>query len=95
MAEDETIIRYIRIFSQLSGQVKYSSQKRVLLEVALIKLCRPQMERDYDSLIGRIEQLEKQIAQGIPVAATRGADSFGRGEPTAGYIEKKEILEKW
>ncbi len=94
MAEDETIIRYIRIFSQLSGQVKYSSQKRVLLEVALIKLCRPQMERDYDSLIGRIEQLEKQIAQGIPVAATRGADSFGRGEPTAGYIEKKEILEE-
>ena len=41
--EEETIIRYIRIFSELSNQIKYSTQKRILLEIALIKLCRPQM----------------------------------------------------
>ena len=57
---EETLIRYIHIFSELSGQMKRSSQKRILFEVALIKLCRPQMESDYNSLIGRIEQLEKK-----------------------------------
>ena len=65
---EETLIRYIHIFSELSGQMKRSSQKRILFEVALIKLCRPQMESDYNSLIGRIEQLEKKIESGIVTA---------------------------
>ncbi len=65
--EGETLIRYIRIFSELSNQIKYASQKRILLEVALIKLCRPQMETDYSSLIGRMEQLEKKLEQGVTV----------------------------
>lgn len=29
----ETIMRYIRIFSELSGQVKYATQKRILIEM--------------------------------------------------------------
>lgn len=70
---EETLIRYIRIFSELSNQIKYSSQKRVLLEIALIKLCRPQMEQDYASLTARIEQLEKKLEQGIPAAAIKEA----------------------
>lgn len=67
---DEELIRYIRIFSELSNQIKYSSQKRVLLEITLIKLCRPQMEQDYSSILQRLEQLEKKMEQGIPVAAS-------------------------
>ena len=43
MIEVDTLLRYIRIFSELSGQMKYATQKRVLLEVALIKLCTPAM----------------------------------------------------
>ena len=41
MIEDDVLIRYIRIFSELSNQLKYATQKRVMMEVALIKLCRP------------------------------------------------------
>lgn len=44
MIEADVIMRYIRIFSDLSGQLKYAPQKRVLIEIALIKLCRPSME---------------------------------------------------
>lgn len=69
MVEAEQLIRYIRIFSELSNQVKYSSQKRVLIEIALIKLCRPQMEKDETSILERIRQIEKQLEQGIPMAA--------------------------
>ncbi|CUQ38001.1 DNA polymerase III subunits gamma and tau [Dorea longicatena] len=32
MIEVDTLLRYIRIFSELSGQMKYATQKRVLLE---------------------------------------------------------------
>lgn len=57
------LIRLIRIFSELGSQIKYSSTKRVLVEVALIKLCHPQMEVSYDSLISRISQLEKEVEE--------------------------------
>lgn len=62
--ESETLMRYIRIFSELSNQIKYATQKRVMIEVALIKLCRPAMETDYSSLIDRVRQLEKRLENG-------------------------------
>ena len=36
MIDSDTLIRYIRIFSDLTNQLKYATQKRVLLEVTLI-----------------------------------------------------------
>lgn len=91
--EDETLIRYIRIFSELSNQIKYSSQKRVLIEVALIKLCRPQMEKDYSSLIGRIEQLEKKLEKGI-VAAPVSAQLTGVNSAISEIPKESPILPK-
>ena len=61
-------MRYIRVLSELSNQVRYATQKRVLIEVALIKLCRPAMETNYDSILDRIRVLEKMVEQGIPAA---------------------------
>lgn len=66
MVEYDTLLRYIRIFSELSNQLKYATQKRVLLEVALIKLCKPEMEVNQDSLIARIRAVEEQLEKGIP-----------------------------
>ena len=43
MVREDTLIRFIRIFSELSGQMRFSGSKRVLLEVAVIKLCRPEV----------------------------------------------------
>lgn len=63
--EIEVIFRYIRVLSELENQMKYASQKRVLFEVALIKLCKPQMEADYESLINRIHNLEEKVENGV------------------------------
>ena len=49
MIDSDTLIRYIRIFSDLTNQLKYATQKRVLLEVTLIKLCRPAMDQNKDA----------------------------------------------
>lgn len=67
MVEASQLMRYIRIFSELSNQIRYGAQKRVMIEMALIKLCKPEMERDYDSLVQRIAQLEQKMEEGIPV----------------------------
>ena len=69
MIENDTLIRYIRIFSELSNQLKYATQKRVLLEVTLIKLCKPAMETNQDSLLERIRAVEAQLEKGIPMQA--------------------------
>ena len=89
MVEAETLFRYIRIFSELSNQVKYSSQKRILIEIALIKLCRPQMERDEASVLERISRIEKTLEEGIPVASVpTQSSSAAAGQPEAKPIKK-------
>lgn len=65
LTDAETLMRYIRVFSELSGQLRYATQKRVLVELALIKLCKPAMERNYDSILQRLSQLEQRIEEGI------------------------------
>lgn len=67
MAENDTIMRYIRVMSELSGQIRYAAQKRILIEMNLIKLCRPAMETDTGSLADRIRQLEEKVEQGVPM----------------------------
>lgn len=67
MAENDVIMRYIRVLSELSGQIRYAAQKRILIEIGLIKLCRPEMETDTQSLTDRIRQLEQKIEKGIPM----------------------------
>ena len=64
MIDSDTLIRYIRIFSDLTNQLKYATQKRVLLEVTLIKLCRPAMDQNKDALLDRIRAIEKQLEDG-------------------------------
>ena len=84
MIEADVIMRYIRIFSDLSGQLKYAPQKRVLIEIALIKLCRPSMETTPDALTDRVAQLEKKVEEGVMVvAAAPDSVSAGGHQPAA------------
>lgn len=71
MIDNDTLIRYIRIFSDLTNQLKFATQKRVLLEVALIKLCKPAMETSQDALLDRVRAIEKQLEQGIQAPEVR------------------------
>lgn len=91
MVRDDTLMRYIRIFSELQNQIKYAGSKRVMLEVALIKLCRPQMEQDQLSVLERVRRLEKQLSSGVMVRQQEAVSSsvyqnspFADHENTAG-----------
>lgn len=78
MTDPAALMRYIRIFSELGSQMRHASQKRVLAEVAIIKLCRPEMEEDYSSLADRVGRLEKKLEQGY-IAPDAKAGAFGAG----------------
>ena len=79
MIRNDTLMRFIRIFSELANSIRYSVNKRVILEMALIKLCKPEAEKDELSLIERIRKLERMIEQGIAVPGRMPAPSADDG----------------
>ena len=64
VVDQDILMRYIRIFSELSDDMRYAVQKRVLLEMAIIKICRPSMETDPQSLLDRIRAVEDKLENG-------------------------------
>ena len=69
MIETAALFRYIRVFSELSGQLKYATQKRIMLEVALIKLCTPAMETKQDTILERIRAVEEKVEKSMEASA--------------------------
>ena len=110
MVDVETLMRYIRILSDLSSQIRYSTQKRVLIEIALIKLCRPAMETNLDSVLDRIRVLEQRmeerpvqqviVQQGNAGSVTAVPDAVGAAEQSvkpakAAPEDLQKIVASW
>ena len=95
MLSMDQIIRYIHIFSELSGQIRYAAQKRILVEIALIKLCKPEMETDQEAVLDRIRQVEEKVENGIVVTAQMPAGTPGvQGGAPGGAARPKPELPK-
>lgn len=96
--EESTIVRYINVFSDTAASIKYSSQKRIVLEMAVIKLCRPQMEVDTTSLIERVRMLEKKLddleANGIQAAPVQSAAPVSPADDVIDQKGMKEYQDK-
>ncbi|HHV09658.1 MAG TPA: DNA polymerase III subunit gamma/tau [Clostridiales bacterium] len=91
LMEEQTLIRYIRIFSELSNQLRYAARKRVLIEVALIKLCKPEMEQSFDSILNRVKLLEEKLEKGVVVSQGR-PEPAGETRAAAPQEKKPAIL---
>ncbi|MEZ3426644.1 MAG: DNA polymerase III subunit gamma/tau [Lachnospiraceae bacterium] len=96
LAQLDTIMRYIRIFSELSGQLRYASQKRILTEIALIKLCRPAMETTDDALLERIRHVEDKVENAAILPKEMDLTGLGSGMPAASSMPamEKPVLPK-
>ena len=79
LADENVLMRYIRVFSELSSRIRYANQKRVLIEITFIKLTRPEMEQSLDAVIERLDKLEQKMAEGIPAAPWPPAEAAGSG----------------
>lgn len=73
MVESGIIVRFIRILSELTNQLRRASQQRVLVEIALIKLTQPSMGTQYEDLVQRIRDLEDKLENGMVVQQISGA----------------------
>lgn len=85
--------RNMRILAELSEQMKYSSNY-VTFEINMIKLCKPQMERDYSSLIQRIQILEdtvEQLTNGKSIAF-KAPERYNETDAISFYIQSKRPI---
>ncbi len=104
MVDQDRLMRYIRVFSELSGQIKYAVQKRIFIEIALIKLCKPAMENNLESVIDRIARLEEKIEKGDFVSAKPVSYNEPKAQPDdtpeiplpkAIPEDVKKVVENW
>ena len=94
------IFRYIRVLSELSGKLRFSTQKRVLTEIGLITLCRPQMEDDAGSIVDRLVNIEDRLENGdidrSPAAKQEYTGPVEKAPlPDAMPDEVEELARKW
>ncbi len=89
----------IASFSELANSIKFSANPRILLEVCVLKCCSPTTLYDLGSVDKRLKNIEKQLADGIPVresAAEFVADTLPKTEEgkKAEESEQPVVIEK-
>ena len=72
----EEILRALNILAATEAEARWSAQPRVLLEVALIRLCRPEMDPTLEGLRARIQAIEHRLI-GLPDIQTSEAKAAG------------------
>ena len=85
--EPETVMRYIRILSDLANSMRQAGNRRVLTEVAIVRLCRPQMEATDAAFRDRVRALERRLDE----IETLGVPERGTGQ-NRNLHEKEEPL---
>lgn len=84
------LMRYIRMLSELSNQLRYAVQKRILLETVLMKLAYPESDVSTEGLAARLAELERKLEQGafVPVNAVQEGKLQGTEAGNAGAEDR-------
>ncbi|MBF8982890.1 DNA polymerase III subunit gamma/tau [Lutibacter sp. B2] len=88
-----TITRAIAVLSQTSVDAKWTSQPRILLEVAVMKLSHPMLEQSADALMDRVQALEKIIQSG-EIKVSREIESKEMNGEKKSIAMSKSAVEK-
>ena len=87
---EQQIMYYIEVLSELAWSLHNTVNQRVISEIALINLCRPESKKEIpQSLEARIARIESQLDSGIrlapgPLAGERIAAAEGEGVSSEG-----------
>ena len=77
------IMSCIDVLTSSAADMKQGANRRTVAELCIIRLCTPSLDTDINSLIRRISELEKAVANGISVAPRREIISTPSAEPVS------------
>ena len=66
---NETLFYLLQTLVQAEQDMKWSSQPALVLELALVKACRPEIAGSLEALARRISELERQLEKGVTIRA--------------------------
>ncbi len=94
---EDYLINYINILQEASNKLAYVKTKRVIVDVAIIKLCRPQMQKDFSAIEKRLDNLEKKtdnLGEGAKIVYVNqnGSSDAAAGSDTA-YMEGSQGIQ--
>lgn len=88
------ILRIMEILALAEGEIRYSSQPRILLETAVLKACTPKADYDLSALALRVAELEKRL-QGILSGEEKVKLSVEQNDTTNKTEVKNEAKERF
>ena len=62
-ANEDHLMHAIYVLQDAAAKIAYTTSKRVMLELAIIKLCKPEMRYDIEGMNERIALLEQQLEE--------------------------------
>lgn len=77
------IMSCIDILTSSAADMKLGANRRTVAELCVIRLCTPSLDTDVNSLIRRISELEKAVANGISVLPKSEIASAPSAEPVS------------
>lgn len=96
------LTRFLSTLSSIESALKYATQKRILLEINIIKLCQVDTDQSFDGLMVRIKALEEKVKKGVQVVAVPAGQEQPKAEPIkptkkpkAVPDEVKQAVKKW
>lgn len=107
----ENIVRCIKHLSELENEAKWYSNPRILLEVAIVRMCKAAGDDSVEGLLARLSKLEKMITEGsvaitaapkaqsepkqVKTDAKAAPDKAAKKTAPAGGNISSEVLSKW
>lgn len=84
------LMRLIRVFSSLQNQLRASTGKRVMMDVAVIRATHPEMEPDMDAVLSRVDALERELEE-LKRRGAAGIAFANQSEKRKGYQDGESI----
>lgn len=89
-----SILRYLAVLQECLDKISRDFDKRLCVEMALVKLCSPELDDSREALMERIERLEGMLKNGAAVLPKTPSDVPPAVSPVPSAEAEKPILPK-
>ncbi len=91
----ETLLYHCRVLDDTMHQIRWAgSEKRTMVEMALIKLCDTSIDSSSDSLLSRIAKLEQKVAMGVTFRSASDGEATGNKTSEQQDVPVSEIKQE-
>lgn len=85
------IIFALDLFQDTLTKIKAGANSRIEMEMSLVKLCQPKLDNSFDSILDRLETLERAVKNGVKVVSSPVKTELPKIETSQSKLSKAEV----